>query len=309
MRTKLLVLLLLFVIKCMGHPGTGIVADRHGNVYYTDLRQVWKITKSGHRSVAVPGVHTHELYMDAQGDLYGEHMWYNGEKLNTFGSYAWCLRANGKLDTVKGPIEGFLEDYSFARDGSGNQYWVERFTSSRIKRKSPDGTITTIAEGNFRNVTWMHVTPEGIVYFVDRFNVYQVKEKKSSLLAALAPPPKSGDGRHSIFGIWTDNDNNLYAAVSDERKIKKVSVDGKISVMANSGPDWAPSGGVFDREGKLWVLEFNDKNEIRVRRIDTRHAVKKKEVTTSEKLKSMMPLYLTAGLLATCLLVLKRYAA
>jgi hypothetical protein len=33
----------LFAAAAHGHPGVGIVQDSRGNVFFTDLKQVWKI--------------------------------------------------------------------------------------------------------------------------------------------------------------------------------------------------------------------------------------------------------------------------
>jgi sugar lactone lactonase YvrE len=70
------------------HPGWGIVVDRKGNVFYTDLKQVWRLDPDGKKMVVVPNVHTHELYLDDDGTLYGEHLWYDGKK-EKWGHYLW----------------------------------------------------------------------------------------------------------------------------------------------------------------------------------------------------------------------------
>ena len=75
----ILISLLAPVKESFAHPGIGIVKDRKGNIYYTDLKQVWKIDKSGTKTMVVNNVHSHELYMDAEDNLYGEHLWYNGK--------------------------------------------------------------------------------------------------------------------------------------------------------------------------------------------------------------------------------------
>ena len=80
---KLLLFLLVIPFSVLAHPGIGIVKDRQGNIYYTDLEQVWKLDKSGNKKIVVHNVHTNELYMDGEDNLYGEHSWYNGERLNT----------------------------------------------------------------------------------------------------------------------------------------------------------------------------------------------------------------------------------
>src|SRR5574339_286409 len=123
---------LLVCFNLKAHPGIGILKDSKGTIYYTDLKQVWKISPDGKKSVVVHDVHTHELYIDQQDNLYGEHLWYNGEKLDTWGYYVWCLKNTGELVKIIDPTEGFRTDYSFTRDAAGNMYWVERFTTSRI---------------------------------------------------------------------------------------------------------------------------------------------------------------------------------
>ncbi|MEK6565879.1 MAG: hypothetical protein AABZ41_04135, partial [Bacteroidota bacterium] len=59
--------------------------DSQGNVYYTDLKHVWKLTPDGTKSIAIRNVHTHELYIDPQDNLYGEHLWYEGDATKKWG--------------------------------------------------------------------------------------------------------------------------------------------------------------------------------------------------------------------------------
>src|ERR1041385_7341184 len=83
------------------HPSVSIIMDSKGNVYYSDLKQVWKIDTQGKKNAVVTGVHTHELYLDASDNLYGEHLWYNGEQADTWSHYVWRLSPDGKLDKIK----------------------------------------------------------------------------------------------------------------------------------------------------------------------------------------------------------------
>ena len=292
---------LLLIAYCFAHPGVGIVKDSKGNIFYTDLNQVWKISPDGSKTVVVHHVHTHELYMDANDNLYGEHLWYNGEKPDTWGSYAWCLQSNGKLDTVVAPHKGFLEGYSFNRDGLGNQYWAERFTISCIKKKTPGGVITTIAEGKFKDIRWMHVTPEGIVYFVDLLDLYKIDKngKLSLIVKALAKQPSPFSlqlPRHSIFGLWLDKNKNIYAAVTSEKAVKKIALDGKVTDVVYSLLPWSPVSGLFDDEGNLWLMEFNTFNETRVRKITAKELEKSPSKTKATAINKVLPLSITAGM-------------
>ena len=146
---------LLVGLMLEAHPGIGIVKDKKGNIFYTDLKQVWKISAGGNKAIVVSGVHTHELYMDEQDNLYGEHLWYNGEAADTWGHYVWCLKNTGELVKEIGPTPGFLMNYSFARDSLGSMYWVDRFTTSKIMKKTRNGEIIKLVEGKFGFIGWL----------------------------------------------------------------------------------------------------------------------------------------------------------
>jgi hypothetical protein len=295
------------------HPGVGIVKDSKGNIYYTDLKQVWKISKDGSRKIVVPGVHTHELHMDAEDQLHGEHLWYNGEDLDTWGSYAWRLKPNGKLDTVVGIHEGFLEHYSFNRDKNGNQYWVERGPVSRIMKKTTGGDSAVLAEGSFKDIRWIHVSPDGRVYFIDLLDLYFINTNGHLTLLvkdlAKKPGPLSMHSeKHSIFGLWTDQDQNLYAAVYSSKTVKKIDPEGKVSDLLYTSPAWSPTGGLFDEEGNLWLMEYNLANEVRVRKVTKLELQKKPSSFRNAINRSLQPAslvlvsLLTLGFIGTRLL-------
>jgi hypothetical protein len=54
---RIITILVLFSTHAAAHPGIGIVMDSKGNVFYTDLHQIWKIDAQGKKSIAVREVH------------------------------------------------------------------------------------------------------------------------------------------------------------------------------------------------------------------------------------------------------------
>ena len=272
MKKIFLIVSLLIAASCYGHPGIGIVRDSKGNIYYTDLKQVWKLTARGEKTVVVPGVHTHELYIDANDNLFGEHLWYNGEKLNTWGYYAWCLKNDGSLVKTKEPAEGFPSDYGFARDAVGNMYWVERFTLSRFMKKSPDGKIIKLAEGKFGFIGWLYCTEDGTIYFTESDRLQKLTQDGKFAVAADHIRSKVTDfsmmgHQYDGYGIWTDQESNIYIAMIAGKKINRISRDGKIKTIYTSHTLWTPCSGLFDKNGTLWVLENSVTNKVRVRKI------------------------------------------
>ncbi|TAL44944.1 MAG: hypothetical protein EPN92_08110, partial [Chitinophagaceae bacterium] len=271
---KILISCFTLLVSCfvLAHPGIGIVTDSKGNIYYTDLKYVWKVTPDGKKSAVVSNVHTHELYMDAENNLYGEHLWYNGEKLNTWGHYVWCLKNTGELVKETEPTEGFLDNYSFVRDSAGNMYWVERFTVTRFMKKSPDGKVTKLAEGKFGFIGWIYATANGNIYFTESNKLQKLTPDGKLIVLADNLGSKSTDfsvmgHNYSSYGIWTDAADNIYIAMIDAKKVIRICPDGKAKNISGSNSLWTACSGLFDNDGNLWLLENSMTNEVRVRKI------------------------------------------
>jgi hypothetical protein len=116
-------LLLLVAAPAWAHPGIGIIMDRRGNVFYTDLVHVWRITPNGSKSIAVRDVHTHELTLDSLGNLYGEDSEYLGG--DRWRHRIWRLSPDGRMADAVPWRAGFLQDYEdfgFVRDRVGAMY-------------------------------------------------------------------------------------------------------------------------------------------------------------------------------------------
>jgi sugar lactone lactonase YvrE len=267
MRTSLLGLVLIaFASAALAHPPVSVVIDARGNVYYSDLDQVWRVAPDGTKSVAVPNVHTHELYLDAQGNLFGEHLWYEGERTDKWGHYVWKRDAAGRVSMVKPRTEGLLTNYSFVRDAAGNMYWAQ-FDKGEIRKRAPDGAVTRVV-GELKAMRWLHVTPAGTLYVVDGSDLVRVRDRRAVRLARSITTAQ----RHTVMGIWTDRAENVYLADHANRAVKRVTPDGRVSTVATSSFPWSPTGGAFAANGDLWILEASVTNQVRVRRIGARTA-------------------------------------
>jgi len=276
---KILVSNFLFLISfaIAAHPGIGIVKDSKGNIYYTDLKQVWKISLDGSKTTVVKGVHTHELYMDENDNLYGEHLWYNGEREDTWGHYVWCLKNTGELVKEIKLAEGFQTNYSFVRDSMGNMYWGERFTTSRIMKKSKQGEITKLIEGKFGFIGWLACAKDGSLYFTENNKLHRLfpdGQSDSYRMKTLADNIGSKSTEFSMmgrnydsYGIWTDAVDNIYLAMIDSKKVICVSNDGSARTVINTSSMWTICSGLFHNNGDLWVLENSLANEVRARKI------------------------------------------
>jgi hypothetical protein len=57
--------------------------------------------------------------------------------------------------------------------------------------------------------------------------------------------------------------------IPSKRSFEETEQNGQFAlvVVAQARGGWAPSGGMFDRDGALWLLEYSSTNAVRVRRI------------------------------------------
>ena len=263
----------LLPILAYAHPGIGIVKDSKGIIYYSDLQQVWKI-ENGLKTIAVPGVHSHELYMDSADNLYGEHVIYKDEGANVFQHYLWVLKSNGSFDTVLGPKQAYLlDDYSLARDRNGAEYFMKRFPrqidTTHLYKRWPDGRETVFATGNFKGITWLHPQGDGSLLYILNNNVYRVSPAGGVTCLAKGignTKPSFAFSKNNIttWGAWEDTAKNVYVAVFSDQTVRKIDSAGNISDYYRSAGHWTPIHGVFDNAGQLWVLESSDINEVRV---------------------------------------------
>jgi sugar lactone lactonase YvrE len=183
------------------------------------------------------------------------------------------LKRDGALFDVITERKGFLNDYSFVRDRDGNMYWAERGESTVIKKRATSGAIETHATGPFQMVQFMTARPDGTLFLMDRADLRRVSTdgKVSTVATRLSShksPPANVSDRNYHMGLWTDSSGAVYVAVPGERLVLQVQADGRTKVVARSGEPWSPSGGMFDRDGDLWLLECNSANAVRARRID-----------------------------------------
>ncbi len=269
MRKTLLpaLLLLLAAAPASAHPGVGIVLDRAGNVFYTDLQHVWRIAPNGAVSVAVRNVHSHELAIDSAGNLYGEDSQYLGG--DRYRHRVWRRTANGTIEDVIPWTEGFWRQYGLVRDGAGVTYWSqcpERVCT--IRRRDPAGRISTVGPNiKFNNyINWLAAGPHGSLYVVDGEDLRIIARDGSIRTHARS----IGSG---MMGLWPEG-SSLYVAVYGTRSVVRVDSVGNRRTIARTAAPWAPSGIARARNGTLWILEYSTSNEARVRRITTDGSVR-----------------------------------
>jgi hypothetical protein len=287
----LLALLVITASAASAHPGWGIVVDKRGQIFFTDLSHIWKIGSAGKLVRVVEKKHTHALYLDVTGYLYGEHIVYESAR-NLWWSSVWRLAPDGVLTDVIPPTSmgGYL--FSTVRDAQGNQYFYEGDPHtrklSRIIRKSPDGKTSILAGGDwghadgcgdqarFGAVGTMTIGSDGALYLTDEGFVRKITPdgEVSTLASGLVRPvsrldPAGGGSFSRLMGIALDDTGNIYVANYGNRCVQKITPQGTVSIILKSSSlFWSPSG-VTAVNGYIYVLEsrLRPPDAARVRRI------------------------------------------
>jgi streptogramin lyase len=248
------------------HPPVGIAIAPNGDVFYTDLANVWRITASGEKTIVVPNVHAHDLSVDSSGSLVGEDTrWLGGDR---YRHRIWRRDANGHVTDIVPWKDGSWREYGFARDAAGGMYWV-KCTPARVctifKRDRTGHTQNIVSEGRFSGpINWIAASPSGDVYVVDGPDLRRVNRRGK--LETVARLSMRTDGRHHLMGMSFDRTGNIYVAAHADRTVFRVSPAGQMRSVARSEAPWAPSGVAVSPGGDLWILEWSAP-QARVRRI------------------------------------------
>ena len=261
--------LILFSIPCHSHPSWGIVVDRHGQVYFSDATHnaIWRVDTLGRLSRLVSGKHAHDLFMDAKGFLYAEHVEYL-VYAKRWRSSLWRISVGGNMTEVFPPsMSGKKFWYPFTFDSSGILYAC--FLDSASKESSPlmkrytDGTISTwnlkdssgdaVSTSNVGAMAW---GPDGALYATSSNKVLRIT--KDGIVAVVASglglKKYPGMPAAGLWGLAVDARKNIYVADYGARRILKITTDGTITTLLNSDSPWSPTGVTISSDD-VYILE------------------------------------------------------
>jgi hypothetical protein len=265
------------------HPTWGIVVDRQGQVYFSDLKTIWKIDTQGKLSMsrAGGGKHTHELNIDEAGNVYGEDDF----------SAIWKITPTGGFSYIIVPNDPPPKGVSIWRDRNGNMYSVEQNNNLKretlLLRRTPNGNVSVLAgnsygyadgkgsQAKFSNIVGMTFGPDSSLYVTDSSSVRRVEMDGTVTTLAHNVVMQHASGNKaegsSLFGIAVDARGNAFVADYGNRRIFKVAPDKQITTVIRSEESWYPTG-VAERNGELYILEESHTSDfkplgIRVRKL------------------------------------------
>ncbi|HUR80430.1 MAG TPA: hypothetical protein VM733_06670 [Thermoanaerobaculia bacterium] len=253
MRRLALILFCLEATTALAHPSTGIVIAANGDVFYSDLAQVLRVTPRGQRSVAVPNVHAHELVLE-DGAVVGEDVaWLGGDR---YRHRVFKRTPDGRVTNVVPWTNGFFLTEGLRRDAAGARYWIDCTPARRctIRKRDRAGRVSNLVSSGPMN--WMLVAPAGEVYYIDGVELRRVRAGRVERVARIG---------EMLMGMTFDRAGNVYVAAFKDRAVVRVSPSGATRVVARSAAPWGPTGVAIAPNGDLWILEWAE-TRARVRR-------------------------------------------
>jgi hypothetical protein len=275
MKKHLLILAIAFLLvgffghAALAHPGTGIVIDKYGNIYfiYTGVG-VAKISGDGKLIYIHKATDGHWICLDQEGFFsqtqpkYFERITPDGTKpaiiyagggspiiVNKDGNFYYCGSQNG--DMHPGGM-------TLIRETPGKRQTIFAPTLENRLNKLEDG-ITGIAagpDGSLYAACWnslIKITLDGVVTTLVHPVIIRDCDQDP------ADHRNVNRGKPLLRGIDVDSNGTIYTAATSCHCVVKIDSNGKIKTILKAQRPWSPTG-VTVRDGNVYVLEYTNAN-------------------------------------------------
>jgi sugar lactone lactonase YvrE len=248
--------LMLVSTIAFSHPGSGIVVDENGQVYFTDTgKGVWKVETNG-KLTYLPSSRFHWLTIDASGSF--------AKSPKSFGEYfERVIPEGGKPNLIQ------CSDFPLVIGKDGNIYYANtRPGASKIVRRMPDGRETVLVSARiFQFVSEIALGPDGSLYITEASNsnantIRRITMNGGVSVIATYVGKKSRDlpletTASYCRGLAVDAAGTIYVAATGSRSVLKITPQGKITTILQTASPWTPTGVAFFK-GEVYVLEWHD---------------------------------------------------
>jgi sugar lactone lactonase YvrE len=238
----------------VAHPGSGIVIDAQGNIFFQDsaARTIWKIDPHGKVTAHHDKLGGHWMALDAKGKFARA-----GLKLVEWVAPALIVADGGAPISVN--TDGNLY-YGLGVSSTGQ-------ASVGITRIFPDGKQEPFAPDFAGHIEKLGITglasgPDGTLYVACLTGVLKVKT--DGTFTTLANPVVMKDCDQDaptsfLRGLDVDSHGTVYAAASGCRSVVKITAEGKVETVLKAERPWSPTG-IAVQGDDVYVLEYTNAN-------------------------------------------------
>jgi sugar lactone lactonase YvrE len=250
------ILCILVAASATAHPGSGIVVDEYGQIYFTDTgKGVWKIDTNG-KLIYLPSSRFHWMAFDAAGSF--------AESAKNFGEYFERV-----TDQNAKPALIMCSDFPLVVGKDDNIYYANtRPGSGKIIRRTPGGRESVLASNKvFEDISGIAVGPDGSLYITEASNPDANTVRKITMNGTMSTIAtfvgKSGNDLplettpSYCRGLAVDSTGTIYVAATGSRSLIKISPKGVVTTILQEASPWTVTG-VTIFHGELYVLEWHD---------------------------------------------------
>lgn len=254
---------LLLPASALAHVGTGIVVDADGRIFFSDPQRnvIWRLNPDGQLTRLGSDIHADGLVLLPDGSLY------------VFGLKTWRITPTGHVFEYRGELSPQFRA-PMTVDRQGNFYFLQQ--DCRAKRESQiwkaeaAGEVRLLAgstwgqadgkgsEAHFTCLNAWAWGPDGSLYVRGGETIRRVGPDGTATTVPgshLAAAAEDGDlALVRTMGLAVDALGNVYVANYWKRAVLKVTPEGKISTVLESGWPWVPAGVAVVGE-ELYVVE------------------------------------------------------
>jgi hypothetical protein len=243
----------------LAHPGSGIVVDAQGQVFFQDsaARTIWKIDTQGK--------------VTPHSDKLGGH-WMALDRTGKFAQSDLKLVERVPLNEATPALLVADGGAPIAVADDGNLYYGLSFSTSGgalvgLTRIVPTGQREIFAPELAPVIEKLGVTglasgPGGTIYAACLTDLIQLRTNGTFTILARSIVVKNCDSDAPtcfLRGLDVDARGTVYAAATGCRSVIKIGSDGKIETLLKAEPPWSPTG-VAIQNGEIYVLEYTNAN-------------------------------------------------
>lgn len=241
----------------LAHPGSGIVVDSLGQIYFVDMVSgIWKIDTGGVLT-HLPGPAFHWMTLDA-GNRFTEARLPSGSA--------------GEVSRIGvDPTIVIASSYPIAMGRDGNLYFPSHDAGPvRLMQLSPAGSTSVVvrlpaaAAGTpIRDLNGLASGPEGSLYYTESNAIRRITSDgrvstvvQNVSLSTCGTVPGLGPADRPLFrGLDVDTSGTIYVAATGCGSVVRVTAAGQVAVLFQTDGPWSPTG-IAVHGSDLYVLEF-----------------------------------------------------
>ena len=240
-----------------GHPGSGILVDPRGQIYFIDTGSgLWRIDTKGAVSHLSP-LRNHWIAMDANDR-------FTQAKLPTDPTGDWVITAAGSSPTML-----ISTDFPLLVGADGDLYFVRKVDgSAKLLRTKPNGergVFVTLPRGaSGAAVEWINGIAQGAdgsFYYTEDNAVRRIAANGTVSTVAIVPALAGGpsipdvDKHPYLRGLKVTAKGVVFVADTGDARVLKITPDGKIATLLQLESPWAPTD-VAVQGDVVYVLEY-----------------------------------------------------